>query len=74
MTAADLAPWFRGCSRLIVAKGKTFQEHALRGLDAGARAALVLGPSGKLRAPALVVDGALVVGFHEEVYAGLFGR
>ena len=51
----DLAPWFRGRSRLVVAKGKKHQEHTLRGLSADDRAKLVLGPSGKLRAPTLLV-------------------
>jgi hypothetical protein len=42
-------------------------------MPAGERAALVLGPSGKLRAPTLVHGDTVVVGFHAEVYGALFG-
>ena len=43
----------------------------MRKLSAEEREKLVLGPSGKLRAPALIVGDALVVGFHPEVYESL---
>jgi len=33
----------------------------------------VLGPSGNLRAPTLLVGDTVVVGFHEDVYTELFG-
>lgn len=69
----DLTPWFRGRKRLLVAKGKKRAEHELRGLSAEDKAALVLGPSGKLRAPAFIVGDTLVVGYHEEVYDEVFG-
>jgi arsenate reductase-like glutaredoxin family protein len=36
-------------------------------------AALVVGPSGKLRAPALRVGDKLLVGFDEEMYARIIG-
>lgn len=68
-----LEPWFRGRTRLIVAKGQRSAEHALADLEGDARAAHVLGPSGKLRAPTLLVGDTVVVGFHAEVYAALFG-
>ena len=35
--------------------------------------AALIGPSGNLRAPAVVVGGTLVVGFNPEVYAELLG-
>jgi len=34
---------------------------------------LVLGPTGNLRAPTLLVGKTMVVGFNEEMYEGLFG-
>ncbi len=34
---------------------------------------LVLGPTGNLRAPTLLTGNVMVVGFNEEMYAGLFG-
>ena len=32
---------------------------------------LVVGPSGKLRAPTIRIGKTLIVGFHEETWAGL---
>ena len=34
---------------------------------------LVLGPTGNLRAPTLLVGKNMVVGFNEEMYEGIFG-
>ena len=39
----------------------------------GERTELVLGPSGKLRAPTLLVGDAVIVGFNLEVYEKTFG-
>ncbi|MBK8979906.1 MAG: hypothetical protein IPM29_28750 [Planctomycetes bacterium] len=58
---------------MIVAKGKQHEEHTLARLSADQRAALVLGPSGKLRAPTLLIGDTVVVGFHPAVYENLFG-
>ncbi len=33
---------------------------------------VIMGPSGNLRAPSLVVGNKLVVGFHQEMYTALF--
>ena len=57
----------------MVAKGKKVAEHTLRGLAADERAALVLGPSGKLRAPTFLVGDTVVVGFNEDAYGEIFG-
>ena len=57
----------------MVAKGKKYQDLALRSLSVEERAHLVLGPSGKLRAPTLLVGDSVLVGFHPEVYAEAFG-
>ncbi len=34
---------------------------------------VVLGPTGNLRAPTLVMGKKMIVGFNDEMYAGLFG-
>jgi len=34
---------------------------------------LILGPTGNLRAPTLVVGKSLVVGFNDQMYASVFG-
>ncbi len=33
----------------------------------------VLGPTGNLRAPTMLMGKKMIVGFNEEMYAGLFG-
>jgi len=58
---------------LLVAKGKKCEEFALAKLNVEERAAKVLGPSGKLRAPTLLVGDAVVVGFHDDAYRAIFG-
>ena len=67
----DLTRWFRGRRRLVVAKGRKWQEYDLRKVSKEEREKLVLGPSGRLRAPTLVVGDELIVGFHPEVYERL---
>lgn len=69
----DLGPWFRGRKRLLVAKGKKCEEFDLSKLKPDERAAKVLGPSGKLRAPTLLLGDTVVVGFHDDAYRELFG-
>ena len=64
-----------GAKTLYAAKGKKMvtvdllaerpDETTLRGL--------MLGPTGNLRAPLLVVGDAVMVGFDEETYRRLFG-
>ena len=64
-----------GVSELVVVRGKKVQR-----LDLGrdrpgddALAALLLGPTGNLRAPTIRVGGTLVVGFAPEAYAAALG-
>ena len=55
------------------AKGKQVTKYALAD-DPGDEelAAILLGPSGKLRAPAMRVGKRFVVGFNPDMYAELF--
>lgn len=62
-----------GASRLIAAKGKKVLEFDLKQADREAAVAAMLGPTGNLRAPTLKRGKTIVVGFHEETYADLFG-
>lgn len=59
-------------SKMTVAKGKKIQE--FKGGKAITDEALdaMLGSTGNLRAPAVVVGKTLLVGFNEEVYSGVF--
>lgn len=58
---------------LVIAKGKTWIE--LEPVEANRETILkeVMGRSGNLRAPSLVIGKKLVVGFNEAMYRGLFG-
>ncbi len=62
-------------SELLVAKGKKVVELNLK-KDSPTEdeiLKLVLGPTGNLRAPTLVVGKKLVVGFNEEMYEKVLG-
>lgn len=45
-------------------KSETTQEELLK---------VVLGPTGNLRAPTMLMGKKMIVGFNDEMYAGLFG-
>lgn len=65
----------KGVSKVVVAKGKkilTFDMKKDPPADAELLAAM-LGPTGNLRAPTLRKGKTLLVGFHEEAFADLFG-
>ena len=71
---ADLKRLFADASKVHVAKGKKRVEFDLR-KDPPAPAdlaAVVLGPTGNLRAPAIRTGKTWVVGFQEELYDELF--
>lgn len=60
---------------MISAKGKKVVEVNLKKTDLSQDEILklVLGPTGNLRAPTLLVGEKMVVGFNEEMYQTLFG-
>ena len=66
----------KGMTKLIVAKGKKVTEVDLKKdrPDDDALAGLLLGPTGNLRAPTQKIGKTLLVGFHEDAYAELFGK
>jgi arsenate reductase-like glutaredoxin family protein len=65
----------RKADRVVAARGKKVvtlnmkKDHP----DDEALLAVLLGPTGNLRAPAAVVGKTLVVGFNEEVYREVLG-
>ncbi len=72
--AAGALALLEGVDRLVAAKGKRVVRVDLR-RDAPSRddlLALLLGPSGRLRAPTLRLGRTLIVGFDAEAYATLF--
>ena len=65
---ADAARLVKTAKRVIVAKGKAVQTFAPGGKASAEVVDAVLGPTGNLRAPALVVGDTLLVGSHEAIY------
>ena len=66
--------WSKKANRLFAAKGKKVVEVDLKKEKPGddELLKLMLGPTGNLRAPTLVVGKNLVVGFNEEMYDSVF--
>jgi hypothetical protein len=65
----------RSAERLIAAKGKgvtTVELHQAPPAD-DAIAALMLGPTGNMRAPTMRVGQTLLIGYNEAVFAQVFG-
>jgi len=64
----------RGAGRLVAAKGTKVTELDLRRNPPDAEIlALMLGPTGNLRAPTMRVGDTIYVGFPKEGFAGLAG-
>ena len=62
-------------SRVLVARGKKLLDYDMK-KDAPEDDDLIkgiIGPSGNLRAPTIVVGKTMMVGFHPEAYEELFG-
>ena len=58
---------------VLVAKGKKLLRFDIKaGVDDDELAAVILGRSGTLRAPAIQVGPTLLVGFHAEAYEEIF--
>ena len=69
----DAIKLLKQAKRVTVAKGKKVTEFS--GSDRTSEDAItaMLGSTGNLRAPAIVAGDTLLVGFNEDVYAGVFG-
>lgn len=63
----------RRADTIIAARGKKFVRIDMRNAppDEATLLGVLLGPSGYLRAPAILAGRTLIVGFHEEAYAEL---
>ncbi len=62
-------------SKLLVAKGKKVTQVDLKKdrPDDDELVALMLGPTGNLRAPTMKVGKTVLVGFNDDIYAEVFG-
>ncbi|MEL6186102.1 MAG: ArsC family (seleno)protein [Myxococcota bacterium] len=64
--AEDAQGLLKGKKRLVVAKGKKVTEFKGKELSSDEARAAMLGPTGNLRAPTLIVGDTVIVGFAEE--------
>jgi hypothetical protein len=65
---ADAAKLVKAAKRVVVAKGKALRSFTPGGKAPDEIVEAVLGPTGNLRAPALVVGDTLLVGWNAEAY------
>ncbi len=65
---SDAARLAKAAKQVIVAKGKSVQTFTPGGKAPDELVAALLGPTGNLRAPTLIVGDKLIVGWSEEVY------
>ena len=72
---SDLKELFAAASKVVVARGKKVLTFDMKqdAPSAGELAAVVLGPTGNLRAPTARAGKTWLVGFNEEAYSGQFG-
>ncbi len=69
---ADAVELLAGASTMTVAKGKKVNEFKGGKTAADEAVDAMLGSTGNLRAPAIVVGKTLLIGFNEEAYAAVF--
>lgn len=58
---------------MICAKGKKVVDYGTDRPDDDELLELMLGPTGNLRAPTLIVGKTMLVGFNEDAYSEVFG-
>ncbi len=65
----------RTAQHLIAAKGKKVTRFAIKQTSPSddELAAVMLGPTGNMRAPTLRIGNTVVVGYHEQAFAEVFG-
>ncbi len=73
---AEARALLEGVDEVVSCRGKKVERLDLRGgpPDDATLARLVIGPSGKLRAPTARVGRTLLVGFDEDAYGEAFGK
>lgn len=75
MGAEEALELIKNASTMVVAKGRKLTEVSLK-KDRPADdelVAMMLGPTGNLRAPTMIVGKKVLVGFNEEAYEATFG-
>lgn len=76
MPADEALKLAKQVDRVVAAKGSKVVTIDLKKdkPDRDALLAVMLGPTGNLRAPTFRVGRTLVIGFHEETYRSVFGK
>ena len=69
----DAVKLLKKAKRVAIAKGKKVSEFTGAARNSDEAVTAMLGSTGNLRAPAIVAGDTLLVGFNEDVYAGVFG-
>ena len=69
----DAAALLAKARKLFVAKGKKVQEFSIKGTPSDDAVEAMLGPTGNLRAPTIVVGKTVLVGFEESMFDAVFG-
>lgn len=70
---ADALALARKAARVVAMKGKRVETLTVKGASDAELLAVLLGPTGNLRAPTAVVGQTLLVGFNAEAYAEVLG-
>lgn len=73
LQAADARKLLKTASILIVAKGKKLREFSLAKSVPQEAIGAMLGPTGNLRAPTMLVGKTLLVGFNQDAFSEFFG-
>lgn len=72
LNAGDAKKILKAADKLIVAKGKKLSEFSVAASVKKDAVEAMLGPTGNLRAPTLIIGKTVMVGFNEETYQKLF--
>ena len=70
---ADALALLKKADRVAVAKGRKLTEFSGANTTSDAAATAMLGTTGNLRAPTMVVAGTLLVGFNEALFTETLG-
>ena len=73
IASGDIESVLKDIPEVCIARGKSFSCTSLTELRQDPKAfGKMFGPSDNLRAPSIIVDDKLVVGFNQEMYDGVF--
>jgi len=73
VASSDIESVLTNISEVCIARGKSFFCTSLAELRQDSKSfGKMFGPSNNLRAPSIIVDNKLVVGFNQEMYDGVF--